>query len=89
MNSLYGIPIITSALIEQSVPVLQLSHDFKWCSNEFRIKQNKYLKERFGEKMNVLKMFNPVTGMENIVIHPANLVRLKKLFELANGELLI
>ena len=78
MNSVYGIPIITSAWVDQSVPVLQLSPDFQWCSNEFRIKQNKYLKERFGEKMNVLKIFNPTTGRDNIVIHPANLVRFKK-----------
>ena len=77
MSMLYGVPIITNILVDKSVPVLQLKFSFKWCSDEFRVKQNKYLKERFGERMNVLKTVNAFTGRENIIIHPENLARLK------------
>lgn len=31
-------------------PVLQLSEDFKWVSDEFRTKQNLWLLEKFGTR---------------------------------------
>lgn len=50
MNAtLFGMKVIVSPVI-QPVPVLQISPDFKWCSDEFRAKHNAWLLERFGTK---------------------------------------
>lgn len=52
-------------------PILQLSKDFKWVSDEFRAKQNAYLLKKFGTRdvsivpLDMALMFNG-----NIMLRP-------------------
>jgi len=54
METLYGVRIRVSPLARR--PVLQLSPDFKWCSPEFRAKQNEWLLQMFGERDTVIPL---------------------------------
>ena len=47
MEILMGMKVVVSPYIKP-VPVLQIAHDFIWCSDEFRAKYNAWLLERFG-----------------------------------------
>lgn len=49
MAALFDMQIIVSPLIKP-VPVLQVSPDFQFCSDEFRRDMNAWLLEIFGEK---------------------------------------
>ena len=49
MNTLFGIPIVTSPYITPQ-PVLRISHNFEWCSDGFRSDMNKWLLDNFGER---------------------------------------
>ncbi len=76
-REIYGIQIIESAMLDRERPVIQLSPTFKWCSDEFREKQNKWLADKFGCTMNILMVNHPVTGRECMVTHPSNVLMIK------------
>jgi hypothetical protein len=46
-STLFGVRVVESRFLEDR-PVLQLDPEFKWCSDEFRAKQNKWLLDMFG-----------------------------------------
>lgn len=47
--NLFGMPVYESPLI-RSVPKIQLSPGFKYCTPEFRAEMNQWLLEQFGTK---------------------------------------
>lgn len=47
MQTYMGIKLVVSEHIKP-VPVLQIAHDFKWCTDAYREKHNAWLLERFG-----------------------------------------
>lgn len=47
METLFGMKVVVSPHI-MPVPVLQIAHDFKWCSDAYRAKHNAWLLKRFG-----------------------------------------
>ena len=49
MDSIFGMKVMTSSLV-QPVPVLQLSHDFAACTEQFKSDMNKWLLDKFGTK---------------------------------------
>lgn len=49
MNTLFGMNVMTSALIKP-VPVLQISPGFGFCTEAFRTEMNSWLLKTFGTK---------------------------------------
>jgi len=49
-NSLFGLRVLEDRNGLTSVPVLQLSPSFEWCSEEFRQETNRWLLDLFGRK---------------------------------------
>jgi hypothetical protein len=68
-----GIPVVENRHI-QPVPVLQLSPNFKWCSEEFRAETNAWLLDLFGTK----EVAYLVHGF-GLVMHPKHVAMLKGL----------
>ena len=79
-RTLYGVEIIESVFLERERPKIQLSPGFKWCTDKFRAKQNKWLADTFGHTLNFLEMQHPLTGRQCFVTHPANVAILKRYF---------
>jgi hypothetical protein len=72
MNTLFGMNVMTSALVKP-VPVLQISPAFKDCSDECREEMNRYLLEMFGTK-DVAYMI----GKDTLVLNSKMLEDLKR-----------
>ena len=86
---IYGIQVIPSPALDRERPVIQLSPTFKWCSDEFRDKQNKMLADKFGYTMNVFMMNHPVSGRECMITHPDNVKMIVASMDARRGSLLI
>ena len=65
-GSIYGMPVYE--IQPKYEPVLQLSEDFKWCTDEFRAKQNAYLLKVFGTRDISIVPKNQVFMFRNSII---------------------
>lgn len=44
-----GLKIIEHPFLSRTVPKIQISANFTWCTPEFRAEYNEWLRSRFGE----------------------------------------
>lgn len=57
-----GMRVITSPLI-MPVPILEIPHDFEWCTSAYRAKHNAWLLERFGAVEPIYRISDDTVAM--------------------------
>lgn len=79
VNTLAGYKVFPSAAVK-TVPNLQISPDFKYCSEKFRAEWNAWALERFGSHEVAYLMDLSASGLGRglgLFLNPRSVVRLK------------
>lgn len=71
IGTFYGMKILQSPLVTP-VPVVQISPDFKWCSDELRCNLNAWLLETLGTKEVIYRV-----GKDTVIMSPRHFNFLK------------
>lgn len=83
-NRLFGMEVVVSQWLPDTKQIIELDVNFKWCSDEFREKQNKYLSDTFGSNMCYLTGKHPLTGRNIIITSAANALAFKNAYSNIN-----